>query len=222
MYGARVKLFAEFYDGVDEKDAFTQVYGLDARHYTKIHRSLILALRVSGSTSLGSRRVNYYLGGLDRWIVSPKSEQTPLAQDDRLFYQSLAAPLRGFNKNIKNGNSFALFNAELRFPLFRYLSDKPLRSEFFESFQLIGFLDAGTAWTGSSPFGEDNQANYTVIDRGSFALKLENLHSPIVYGFGPGIRAKLLGYFIRFDWAWGVEKDILQPRQFYVSLSLDF
>ncbi len=223
MYGARAKVFAEFYDGVDEKNATTQVYGFDARHYTKVHRCMILALRLSGSTSLGSRRVNYFLGGLDRWLITPRSEATALANDERLFYQALASPLRGFNKNIKNGNSFALANAEIRFPVFRYFSNKPLRSEFFESFQLVGFADAGTAWNGSSsPFEKENIYNQTVNDFGSGIIRFQDLNSPIVYGFGFGVRAKLLGYFARFDWGWGVENETIQPRVFSVSLSLDF
>jgi hypothetical protein len=41
-------------------------------------------------------------------------------------------------------------------------------------------------------------------------------------GYGAGVRAMLLGYWIRLDWAWGIENNIVLPRIFYFSLSLDF
>jgi len=31
-----------------------------------------------------------------------------------------------------------------------------------------------------------------------------------------------LGYFVRADWAWGVENGIILPSVFYFSLSTDF
>ncbi len=45
---------------------------------------------------------------------------------------------------------------------------------------------------------------------------------PIVFGYGVGVRTRLLGYFVRADWAWGIEDRIIQPRIFYLSLSTDF
>ena len=31
-------------------------------------------------------------------------------------------------------------------PIFKYLSQRPLTSNFLRNFQLVGFVDAGTAW----------------------------------------------------------------------------
>ena len=36
-----------------------------------------------------------------------------------------------------------------------------------------------------------------------------------------GLRARLLGYFMRGDWAWGVEDGVIQKGIFQFSLSLD-
>jgi hypothetical protein len=45
---------------------------------------------------------------------------------------------------------------------------------------------------------------------------------PIVAGYGFGFRSTLLGYFVRADWAWGVENGISKDKPiFYLSLSLD-
>jgi len=53
-------------------------------------------------------------------------------------------------------------------------------------------------------------------------VTINSNRSPVVGGFGFGVRTQLFGYFIRLDWAWGVENMEIQPRIFYLSLSLDF
>jgi hypothetical protein len=97
-----------------------------------------------------------------------------------------------------------------------------LRSDFLHNFQIVGFGDIGTAWTGVSPFSEDNNLNQEVIDLGSTVVTLRNRREPIVGGFGVGIRARLLGYFIRIDRAWGVENFQVNDGIWYISLSVDF
>ncbi len=221
--GTRYKIFAEYYFSPNEKKSDFQVVGLDFRHYEKIHRSLIFAVRFSASTSVGNRRLLYFLGGVDRWLYTPKSDpSTPPPTDNRFFYQSLASPLRGSLKNVRNGNSFALINSEVRWPIVKYLSNRPLKSDFLETFQLIGFSDIGTAWTGKSPYSDDNQFNITTYGGNPITIRVRTQREPVVSSYGFGLRGRILGYFLRADWAWAIQDGIVQPRQFYLSLSLDF
>ena len=46
--------------------------------------------------------------------------------------------------------------------------------------------------------------------------------NPFVGGFGFGARSRLFGYFLRADWAWGVEDGYVLPHILYISLGLDF
>jgi hypothetical protein len=80
----------------------------------------------------------------------------------------------------------------------------------------------GSAWTGLTPFSGKNAYDHDIITNGSVTVTLDSNRSPIVYGYGFGLRAQLLGYFMRFDWAWGVENHVVLPRIFYFSLNLDF
>ena len=41
-------------------------------------------------------------------------------------------------------------------------------------------------------------------------------------GFGLGLRTKILGYFIRVDYAWGIDNRKVQDGRWYLSLALDF
>ncbi|MFT6410835.1 MAG: hypothetical protein ACJA15_001659, partial [Flavobacteriales bacterium] len=45
---------------------------------------------------------------------------------------------------------------------------------------------------------------------------------PIIWGYGFGLRSRLLGYFVRADWAWGVDDGMIMDRVFSISLSTDF
>jgi hypothetical protein len=107
-------------------------------------------------------------------------------------------------------------------PIVKYLLPRPISNDFFRNLQIIGFYDVGTAWSGPSPYSRDNAYNYTVVENGPITIVLNKDIEPIVYGYGFGVRSRLLGYFIRADWAWGVDDRIIQPRIFYLSLSTDF
>ncbi len=243
--GLRFKLFAEYYRRIDQSSsevpspilglmgdpnlapASSQgtdfyVVGFDARYYQKIHRNLIWASRIAGSTSFGKEKLVYYLGGVDNWFNPQFNNNTNIATDQHYAYQTLATPIRGFIQNARNGNTFFVANNELRWPIFKYFLNRPIRSDFISNFQIIGFTDAGTAWSGPSPYGPQNNITTTVIPRNPITVTLTTQNEPLVGGAGFGLRSRIFGYFIRVDWAWGMENRVIQSEITYVSLSLDF
>jgi len=220
--GTRYKVFAEWYNQIDEKPSNLFVFGVDFRNYLKIHRDLIWANRFAASTSLGSQRLIYYLGGVDGWLRPEFDQSLPPSPNQNYAYQTLATNMRGFIQNVRNGNSFAVINSELRLPVVKYLLNRPLKSDFLENFQIVGFADIGTAWTGKTPYSSDNSLNTKVIVNGPITITLIQQKEPIVAGYGLGIRGRLWGYFIRVDWAKGIEDGIVLPHIWYLSLSLDF
>jgi len=223
-YGTRYKLFAEVYRQVDAKKKQLNVVGFDFRNYQKISRTFIWANRFAASTSFGTQKLVYYMGGVDNWVLpSPSFDPSiTVATDQNYAYQTLATNMRGFKQNIRNGNSFAVINSELRFPVFRYLINKPLKSDFFNNFQIVGFGDIGTAWTGSNPYSDKNALYTQIVRRGPITVTITTQRNPIVEGYGIGLRTRLLGYFLRADWAWGIEDGVVLPNVFYFSLGLDF
>lgn len=223
-YGLRYKLFAEYHQlvDVDNLDRNLFVLGFDIRHYQKISRTFIWANRIAGSTSLGNDNLIYYMGGVDNWLIPKFNYDTPIDYEQNYAYQTLATNMRGFNQNIRNGNSFVVINSELRFPLFQYFSKTPLSSGFLRNFQLVAFGDIGTAWTGVSPYSPENALYTKYIQSGPLLISVEVQKEPIVGGFGFGARMHLLGYFIRGDVSWGVEDYKVRKPVYYLSLSLDF
>jgi len=220
--GTRYKIFAEYHQLIKNSSNNLVVLGFDFRNYHKIHRTFIWANRIAGSTSFGSDRLIYYMGGVDNWLFPKFNLDTPIDYSQNYSYQTLATNMRGFNQNIRNGNSFVVINSELRFPIFQYFSKTPLSSGFLRSFQFVGFGDIGTAWTGISPYSSNNSLYTKYIDSGPMHITVNVQKEPIVGGFGIGARAIIMGYFIRGDVSWGVDDYSVKKPVYYLSLSLDF
>ncbi len=222
LFGTRWKVFGEYYQQVNDLDQHMVVLGGDIRHYEQIHKTFIWATRLAGSTSFGNNKLIYYMGGVDNWLFPKFNTNINIDRSVNWRYQTLATNMRGFHQNIRNGNSFVVLNTELRFPVFRYFFDRPLRNNFLNDFQLVAFGDVGTAWTGPNPWSEENALYTQVIEQGPIKLTVKRQVDPIVGGMGFGARTSLWGYFIRADWAWGIEDGEVGPMVFYLSLVLDF
>ncbi|MBP9150774.1 MAG: hypothetical protein KBF73_00680 [Flavobacteriales bacterium] len=220
--GTRLKIFGEYFQQIDKDAKNLFVVGLDARNYIKVHRELIWANRLAASTSFGKQKLAYFLGGVDQWIAPAYNNDIPVDFTQNYGFQALATNMRGHPQNIRNGNSFAVINSELRWPIFRYLINRPIKSNFLYNFQIVGFGDIGTAWTGLHPFSDENSLNREEVQQGSVLITVKNRREPIVGGFGLGARTKFLGYFIRIDYAWGVENRKINDGFWYFSLSMDF
>jgi Tol biopolymer transport system component len=228
--GTRFKIFGEYYQQVNGNFDHLFVVGLDIRHYFVIHRNLIFATRFATSSTFGSSKLIYYLGGVDNWTnLTPNKTPTfiPLSEiridpDANYAYQAVATNMRGFSQNIRNGNNFALINAELRWPIIAYLAAHPLSNAFLQNFQVVGFFDIGTAWSGRHPWSGENAYDNDILRQGPIEIEIDANREPIVAGYGFGVRSQLFGYFVRLDWAWGIENMQVLPRVFYLSLSLDF
>lgn len=227
-YGTRFKIFGEYYREIAGRKSDMFVVGADIRKYTRIHRELIWANRFAASTSYGPTKLVYYLGGVDNWMgylfnrYPMFNDKIPVSPRENYGFQALATNMRGFTQNIRNGTSFALINSELRWPFIRYFAGHPLKSNFLNSLQIVGFGDIGSAWTGKDPWSSENAYDTETFRNGPVKVILDSNRQPIVMGVGAGLRAQLMGYFIRADWAWGIENNYVLPKIFYLSFSLDF
>lgn len=238
-HGTRLKFYSEVYKKMDVditngfKWNFNKgvmgLFGADIRHYQRLGKHAVLAGRFTGATSIGTEKILFYVGGGDSELLPNFNSNipTPDITTTDFAYQTLATPLRGFQTNIRNGNSFFLGNVELRVPLFKYFYTKPIKSSFLRHFQVVGFFDVGTAWYGRSPFSNDSPLNTTYVAPPpgvpqTIIIKVNYYRDPIVAGFGGGIRTKLFGYFLRLDYGVGIETKEIQKGTWHISLGTDF
>jgi hypothetical protein len=196
--------------------------GFDGRYYLPIYRNFIYALRVGGDFSWGSQKILYYLGGVDSWMF-PKYSQEPRPDLSQHYaYQSLAVNMRGFPQNVANGNNAFVINSEFRLPLFSTLINRPINNAFLRNFQIIQFVDLGTAWSGPIDKIERPQTIFTNGQGNVLAKFKAGGIGPFVGGYGFGVRSTLLGYFLRLDAGWEMNGIFRGEPFLHFAMGLDF
>ncbi|MCU0429503.1 MAG: hypothetical protein MUF42_05975 [Cytophagaceae bacterium] len=231
LRGAKAKFSFEVFQG----DRPFQVYNLDIRKYIPVHKEIVLALRAAQGGFLGDFPKNMLLGGMDNWIFGNRNfysninngPTNPLVivqgvDNSDLLFLRYATNMRGFSYQAQFGNKYTLFNAELRVPVVQYFSNGTIGSAFLRNLQFNAFLDAGSAYNGSSPFSTDNSQSTETIQGNPFTAIVRNYRSPFLYGYGAGVRSLLFGYYVKFDLAVGVEDQIRQKPQAYLTFGYDF
>jgi hypothetical protein len=217
-------------------EGFMTIVGVDARHYVPILRHSLFAVRIAGATSFGSERMLYYLGNIENPLLpnigssNPNAllrgfnNAIPIPTDGNFAFEAAANNLRGFPLNIRNGNSYALLNTEVRIPIFKYLMPKkPVLGNFWRNFQITGFFDMGTAWQGKSPYRGDNPINIvTLTNPPTVFVKVKYFRDPLVAGYGVGIRAQVFGTYLRLDYGWGIETRKIQSPMLHIGMGTDF
>jgi len=226
--GFKFSLVAEGHKDLVNTGDFVRL-GLDARYYKKLSNTFYLATRFSASHQMGSKTQASMLGGMDNWLFNKsetRNQETPLGlgglANRDVFMSQFISPLRGFALNKLSGNSHLLFNAELRIPVKSLLTIES--SSIVNSVQLVGFSDVGTAWSGSSPFAKSNGFNTNVYggNTNPFQATVTDYRNPFLVGYGFGARATVFGYFVKFDYAFGLENKEVKSPISYLTLGYDF
>jgi hypothetical protein len=240
-YGLRWKIFADVNSMISEKfgtqktdeKPFTMNVGFDARHYLPIYRNIIWAVRAAGDFSWGKQKFIYYLGGVDNWLMfgnnqkengtyrffNPDNKPDP---DANYAYESLALNLRGFIQNAANGNNALVINSEIRAPVFASLFNKPINNAFLRNFQVVQFIDLGTAWNGKFKHIARPTITYTTpLNPIAVKVKAGGV-GPFAGGYGFGARSTLFGYFLRFDAGWEMNGFFRGKPKYYFAMGLDF
>ncbi|MEO1049600.1 MAG: translocation protein TolB [Bacteroidota bacterium] len=227
--GFRGKVTFKHLESVNEADLGFSEVSIDLRNYQKVHREITFATRLFYGKFFGSNPQTYLLGGMDNWLFNDENQSgdgNPLrlfdGDNSRLLFVEYVTSLRGFDYAELFGENVLLFNAELRIPIIKYLHGGPISSNFFRNLQFVGFYDIGSAWTGPSPFSEDNNVNAETISEGPFQIELKNFTSPWLSSYGFGLRTVLLGYYMKFDLAWPIEDLQVQSPRLHVTLGFDF
>jgi hypothetical protein len=226
--GLRFKLYLDLNSQINKPSAGTVKPGklsfnggFDGRYYYPIYRNFIWAGRVAGDFSWGNQKIIYYLGGVDGWMF-PKYSQQPRPQDPDYAFQSLAVNLRGFSQNVANGNNNIIINSEFRLPVFSTLFNKPINNAFLRNFQLVQFIDLGSAWNGAYNKLQRPQVVYPP-DGGNIQVLIKaGGIGPFVGGYGFGARSTLLGYFLRLDAGWEMNVFFKGKPMLHFAMGVDF
>ncbi|MBX2901835.1 MAG: PD40 domain-containing protein [Cyclobacteriaceae bacterium] len=233
--GTRGKLSVIHYEAVgNTAKSFSQI-SVDVRHYQKIYREIVLAVRGFAGSFFGNSPKRYLLGGMDNWIFNTTNysgAQNPLRSNqgtynENILFAEFATSVRGFNYATLYGNSAMVGSIELRVPLIRALSNGPIASNFFRNLQFTAFYDIGSSWSGTAPFSSRGSVRTRMVPEdptagGPFKIEINEYLNPWLYSYGAGLRTMMFGYYVKFDLAWPVENYSVKDPRLSVSLGFDF
>jgi hypothetical protein len=224
LLGARCKVFVEnFGDFYKTKPVYGTVVGFDCRQYTSIYKNFIWANRWAGNASLGSQKVLYSAGGTDNWLNAKVAGGSIDIGDNAIATQATATNLRGFGLGARAGFNYFLMNSELRLPVFALRRNQSMAtSSFIKNLQLMAFVDVGSAWVGANPFSLQNPNNYEIYETPPVRVLVYTRANPFLVGYGVGLRTKLVGYWVRADYATGIDNNLKNKPMLHISLGFDF
>jgi len=238
--GLRYKAYFDFNHQLDTKTASqgtnTFNFGFDARYYYPIYRNFIWAGRAAGDFSWGDQKMIYYLGGVDGWLMFGNNQKfdnqgrlkrerffntsNPPDPDQNYAFQSLAVNMRGYIQNVANGNNTVVLNSEFRLPVMSTFFDRTVNNAFLRNFQVIQFIDLGTAWNGAYDKLKRPEVSYS---NGNVTVRTKaGGLGPFAGGYGLGARSTLLGYFLKYDVSWPMSGFFKGRPIMYLALGLDF
>lgn len=219
---AYIEMFPQLNKASGYEKGFTFNTGADVRYYLPIYKNFIWATRFAADFSWGTRKLLYYLGGVDNWLAPKYNNNTPVDQTANYAYQTLAVNLRGYDQNIKNGNNVMLLNTELRLPVFSTFIEQPINSDFIRNFEITSFADLGTAWHEKLSLKNNSYLTYVNETQNVFVQIKNNNLGPFVGGYGFGARTTIAGYFLRVDAAWPMNGFFAGKPKWYFALGVDF
>lgn len=182
----------------------------DYRTYYELADDYNFVLRFNAGVSLGKNPQRFYIGGTENWINYEVQDDVLPVEDIKDFaFSSPVLPLRGFSYNTRSGSKFMLMNAELRFPLFRYLILGALPIGF-QNIQGVLFTDLGSVW--------NNNSSLRFFDRLNGSIRARDL----LIGMGIGARVFFLYFPLKFDVAWNYDFQKFSAPRYYISIGADF
>jgi len=235
--GSRALVEYKTYQPLSPEALYFNKLKVDLRHYQKIHREITLAGRLFYGRNWGANEPKFVLGGVDNWILNRTDnfgEEDPITpvdtnddpinrENSNLMFLEYATNLRGYDYNEMFGTNVLVFNAELRIPVFRYLINRPIKSNFIRNFQFTYFYDIGSAWSGVPPFSRKNAFVIDEIETGGpFSAKLKDFRNPWLAGYGGGVRMSIAGYYLKVDRARPIRDFAVGSPRWHISIGVDF
>jgi hypothetical protein len=187
----------------------------DLRRYLRLNGDLQVALRLAGGASVGPTPQRFFLGGAPNWINTRyfRREDDPAVNRlrsniDELYYAALVQPLRGAALYQREGDRFLLGNAELRYPILRYLVTGWPFTIVLRDLRGVLFTDVGGAW--------DHDGSWQAVDS-------EGHLRDLLMSYGWGFRVNLGIAVMKMDWAWVTTWDGNPAGpQFVLTLGTDY
>ena len=228
--GVRYNTTLRISPGIGASKLKYQTIKFDIRKYYMFSRFTSLAGRITFGKSLGPDPQKFVLGGLQNWIGgrgetfghkdNSQFRSQPIDTSNTsmlvdIYLSDFVFPMRGYRFWERTGSNVALMNLEFRFP---FLFAFGIPNKFvFSNFGSYLFLDIGAAWDNLDEFDETNKMRQKYAD-----YSLPDGITPIIAGFGVGVKINLGYLLLRIDTAWDVNPAGYSKPQYYFSIGTDW
>jgi hypothetical protein len=175
------KILLDVFKGFSQQEPALAGLQLKGQYHLPVYKYITLVAKAQAGYSAGDNYLLYNLGGTDNNVIPKTDTGTRFPQEAPYAFQGLITPFRGHLQNKLYGNTYAVANADIYFPLFQTLIPIETPLNFINLMQPGIFADAGTA---------SETWNQTYTKQG------------ILWSYGLSLRTTLANYPLRLDVAW--------------------
>lgn len=197
------------------------IAGMDARYHLPVLRHSVFANRLYLNASFGKQRLLNHLGGTENWLIPKYSTESVSITDQDFAFSQQVTEVRGHPLEQERVRLLPFSVPKLEY-LFQYILNQNWKNSFLRNLQLIGFTDIGFSWNGLIPNIKEAEEFKIRAQNPAVIVDVIYKRDPIISGMGIGLRSSLFGYFLRFDYAWPVDRFGFSKPLPHLSLGLDF
>lgn len=179
--GYSAKLLLDGFKAFTQKEEVFYAVAVKGEYHQPLYKYITLVTRAQVGHSGGESYMLYNIAGMDNNVTVKVDSNVHFAQTAPYAFQSLITPFRGHRQNTLYGNQYAVFNADLYFPLFQTLILVETPLSFINLLQLGVFSDVATA---------------------KESWQKPQVNANWLWSYGLSARSKLAGYSLRMDVAW--------------------
>jgi len=170
--------------------------------------------------SLSESNIGTIMGGSQGWISRQAFTNEQWNKIDMSLSPLIAnaLPVRGVQAGERIGNSFVYSQQNVALSPLSIFNGTVLESKFWQSIEIIGFFDFGTAFYGNTTTHFSNPYNQLVYSTPNYTITANTQNNPWLLGYGCGLEMSVWNIPFRIERAWGKIGDDWQSPQWLISL----
>ena len=170
--------------------------------------------------SFSESNIGTLMGGSQGWLSRQAFTNEQWNKMDMTLSPLIAntLPVRGVQAGQRIGNSFVYSQQNIAFSPLSIFNGTVLESKFWQSIEIVGFFDFGTAFFGNSTTHFSNPYNQVVYSTPNYTITANTQNNPWLMGYGYGLEMSVWNIPFRIERAWGKIGDDWQSPQWLISL----
>lgn len=170
--------------------------------------------------SLSESNIGTLMGGGKGWLSRQAFTNKQWNKMDMSLSPLIAnsLPVRGVQAGERIGNSFVYSQQNIALSPLSIFNGTVLESKFWQSIEIIGFFDFGTAFYGNTTTHFSNPYNQLVYSTPNYSITANTQNNPWILGYGCGLEMSVWNIPFRVERAWGKIGDDWQLPQWLISL----